>query len=318
VIFGDSDTEGDFSETLSEKTEHIDQENKIKLVNDLKAFGDKYRYSVLIINESLAPIYEVKIKVKYPTFLSLSRSAPPTVIINPSQENGEIMEDYKELTLKFEQINATDSKQINFYFNPLKSKQEGYIKTFMTFINADDFVRILNSDPISVKTNPISIEPKIVPSNYLSEFIKTPSIKKAIKSVGIDGKKDFDPDFYFNQIEVIIRINNFQKIAKDEEKKICWYFGKHIDTKQEIMVIGQVNQNKVEWIASSENPYILIPLLTYFLEDLKTRLLRMDIIQSSDKIYDLSCKNCGFVLSKFPKKGEMIECSNCRLEQRIW
>ncbi|MEJ2251276.1 MAG: hypothetical protein P8Y70_09560 [Candidatus Lokiarchaeota archaeon] len=207
---------------------------------------------------------------------------------------------------------------MNFYFNPLQSKQEGIIKTFTTFLNADEFVRILNSDPIIVTTKPISIEPKIIPTTYISEFLNSPGSKKAIKSVGIVSKQKYDPTFYFNQIEVIIRINNFQKIAKDEGKKICWYFGKHVDTNEDILVIGQVSENKVEWIASSKNPYILVSLLTYFFDDLKTRLLRMGIINSSNDIHDLSCKNCGYVLPKFPNKGEIIVCSNCKLEQLVW
>ncbi|TFF89822.1 MAG: hypothetical protein EU548_06130 [Promethearchaeota archaeon] len=319
IIFDNYETKKDFSKSLSEKTEHIDQEYEIKLINDLEPFGDKFRYSVFIRNESLSPINEVKIMVKYPRFLNLSRSSPPTVIINThEEEEAKGKKEPKELTLQFDQISATNTRQVNFYFNPLKSKEKGTIKTFTRFLNADDYVRVLNSDPIEVKTIPVSVEPKIVPSSYIPEFLKLAGLKKAIKSVGIVSKKEFNPDFYFDQIEVIIRMNNFQKIAKDEKKKICWYFGKHVDTNQEILIIGQVNDNKIEWIASSKNSYILVSVLTYFLDELKTRLLRMGIINSENDIYNLSCANCGHTLPKFPKKGEYIECSNCKLKQIVW
>jgi len=318
ILFDSLETKKDFSKSLSEKTEHIDQEYEIKLINDLEPFGDKFRYSVFIRNESLSPINKVKIMVKYPGFLNLSRSSPPTVVINTPEGEAEGKKQQKELTLQFDQISATNTRQVNFYFIPLKSKERGTIKTFTRFLNADDYVRVLNSDPIEVKTIPVSIEPKIVPTSYIPEFLKIAGLKKAIKSVGVESKKDFNPDFYFDQIEVIIRMNNFQKIAKDDERRICWYFGKHVDTIDEVLIIGQVNQNKVEWIASSKNAYVLVSLLTYFSDELKTRLLRMGIIDTEKNMYNLSCANCGHILPRFPKKGEIIECSNCKLKQTVW
>ena len=49
--------------------ESVDQEKKIKLAHELVPFSSGYRYSVLLINDSLAPITEIKARIKIPDFI---------------------------------------------------------------------------------------------------------------------------------------------------------------------------------------------------------------------------------------------------------
>ena len=61
--------------------EKVDQEYKIKCKCTFSPFGSHFRYSILIDNQSLAPITEMKIKIRFPEFLTLTRAFPPTIII---------------------------------------------------------------------------------------------------------------------------------------------------------------------------------------------------------------------------------------------
>jgi hypothetical protein len=76
--------------------------------------------------------------------------------------------------------------------------------------------------------------------------------------------------------------------------------------------------SKIEWIASSQNPFILITLLTKLINDFIHRILIRGMITSKDQVYDLECKYCGNNLPHFPKKNDSIECKKCNYEQIVW
>ncbi|MFW9946478.1 MAG: hypothetical protein ACFFDX_06575, partial [Candidatus Odinarchaeota archaeon] len=141
--------------------EYVDQEDKIKLVCKLEPFGGNYIYSLLIINQSMAPITEVKIRIRYPDFFILCRSNPPKIIIDSDL----IEENEKQIRIEFEKLDQNSQKQINTFFTPLSLGEKGEIRSYVTFINNADFVRALDSDPVIVKFDPISIERKILPSS---------------------------------------------------------------------------------------------------------------------------------------------------------
>ncbi len=61
--------------------EEVDQEYKIKCKCVYAPFGSHFRYSILIDNQSHAPITELNIKIRYPEFLTLTRAFPPTIRI---------------------------------------------------------------------------------------------------------------------------------------------------------------------------------------------------------------------------------------------
>ena len=104
-------------------------------------------------------------------------------------------------------------------------------------------------------------------------------------------------------MEQILRFHNMQLIAKDIKNRRLWYYGKvwnknEVETSNEfeVLVIGQIESNKIEFL----------------------RILSTGIIKSKDQIHDLECKNCGLALSSFPAKGESIECENCNYDQIVW
>ncbi|MFX1417993.1 MAG: hypothetical protein ACFE9N_03615 [Promethearchaeota archaeon] len=313
VIFKEKETSQ--SKVLDKYTfEKVDQENKIKLANDFKPFGSHFQYSIFIINESLAPITEMKIKVKFPEFLNLYRYFPPSINIPRIKTEKNV----KQINLEFDELNEKSNKQIHLHFAPNALDSTGEIRTIITYVNNKDTIRVLDSRPAEITIDNISIEPKVLPSSSIREFAQQPGIKKVIKSMGIGIEHHVDSEIYFEILEQVFLIHNFQLVAKDIDKKILWFFGTESLIKEDILAIGQIKSNKIEIIASSLNHYLLISFLTLISNDFKNHLLLNGIIKPQDNIYDLDCKNCGAILPYFPQKHKSILCEKCNFEQIIW
>lgn len=314
VVFREESAQKSQQQQEAEPLEYIDQEDKIKLVYDFKPFGANYLFSLLIANQSLAPITEVKIRVRYPDFLFLSRSDPPTVSIDSLDlEEGEF-----QSRIEFEKIDKKSEKQVNLFFTPSRLEDEGTIRAYITFVNNADFVRALDSEPITVHFNPITIERKILPTSEVSKFLNQDGIKRAIKSLGIAIEEPFEDDYYFTLIQQTIQEFNLQLITEQKEKKIAWYFGTELVSGNDILVIGQIEDDKLEWRCASKEPSILISLLTNIHNEFINRLVINNVITQVNQVVELECKNCGAILPKFPKKGAKIECSKCKYEQIVW
>ena len=309
----------------AEALESVEQEDQIKIIYEIKPYGGHYRYSILLINQSSKSITEVKIKIIFPGFLELHRCSPPTIIVDESKKG---IDEVQQVKLDFNELGESTKKQINLYLIPKNLNHKGEIRTYVNFVNYQDYVRVLNSDPVDIIVPPLTIEKAIIPSSKIEEIYNDKDFKKALKSygVGIMGNDEEDKnDLYFNIIEQILRFHNFQLIAKDINKRILWYYGKcwnknEIETinQYEVLVIGQIESNKIEFLIMSKNPEHLISLSTIVSSDLKRRILSTGIINSKNSIYDLECKNCGVVLKSFPIKGESIECDNCNYDQVVW
>jgi hypothetical protein len=314
VIFKEKD---EAQEEVIEKYsfETVDQEDKIKLFSDYRPFAGHFQYSILIDNQSLAPITEMKIKVKYPEFLTLSRLFPPSITIPQIKtENG-----INQLTLEFDELNEKSNKQFHLHFTPNSLDHMGEIRTIVTYVNNKDTVRVLDSKPAEITLYKIAIEPKVVPSSFIRDFAQTSGIKKAIKSMGVGtGFQNIDSEVYFNFLEQLFAIHNFQMVTKDVAKRILWYFGTESVNKDDILAIGQITSNKIEIIASSLNHYTLISFLTQFAKDFKQFVKMNDIVSSEDKIYDLECSKCGAILPYFPQKNQLVVCENCSHQTIIW
>ena len=300
------------------KVEDVDQENKIKLYFNLVPSGSLYRYSILLINESLAPIVEVKIKVKIPNFLELKRYSPTNIDISfpSSDERG-----FSLINMEIDELNEKSRTQLNLYFTPDSLDKKGPIITVITYVNNKDFVRVINSEPIEIIINPLNVQPKIIASTEISNFLKMEGIKKVIKSLGIANviESDTTRNLLFNHVNLILQQHEFQLIAIDNEKRVAWYYGTDLESRKDILVIGQIISNKVEFLAASQNHQILIPLLIILSKEFKNHIMNIgDIISSVDQIYDVECKFCGTVFPYFPKKGVSIECKNCHKEQVLW
>ncbi len=294
--------------------ESVDQKNKIKLTSELVPFGASYRYSILLINESLAPITEIKARIKFPKFLTLTRISPTTISITPQPDESGA----KLVSFEIDELSETSKNQINLYFKPILLNIKGELRTNITYVNNKDFIRVLDSDPAEIKILAPEIEGKLISSPKIAEFLKTKGIKKAIKSLGIatDGKQNVA--LYFDHVEQLLGFHKFQLITKDDKKKIAWFFGMDLNTKEDILVIGQIVANKIEFLAASQHHHNLISLLTILSNEFKKRILSIGKIKSIDNIYELECKYCGGVLDRFPSKGESIECKNCNRAQIIW
>jgi hypothetical protein len=314
VVFGEERTQKSQQQQGVAPLEYIDQEDKIKLVYDFKPFGANYLFSLLIANQSRAPITEIKMRVRYPDFLFLSRSVPPTVSIDSLDlEEGEF-----QTRIEFAKVDALSEKQVNLFFNPTRLEDEGTIRAYITFVNNADFVRALDSDPIIVSFDPITIERKIMPTSEVSKFLNQTEIRKAIKSVGIAIDNPYDDNYYFTLVQQTIQQFNFQLITEQKDKKIAWYFGTELVSSKDILVIGQIVANKLEWLCASQDASILISLLTNIYNEFINRLVINNIITDVDQVINLECKNCGAILPRFPKKRTEIECPKCKYEQTVW
>ncbi|MFX0106293.1 MAG: hypothetical protein ACFE75_12510 [Candidatus Hodarchaeota archaeon] len=294
--------------------EKIDQEDKIKLYYELEPYRGHIRYSILIDNQSLAPITELKIKLKFPEFLTLTRCFPSTINIPQTITEKSV----NQINLEFDELNEKSNKQIHFHFIPHTLDKTGEIRTIATYVNNKDTVRVLDSRPVEITIDNIKIEPKVVPSSFIREFSQQPGIKNVIKSMGVGIDHQVHSDIYYHILERAFVSHKFQLVTKDVEKRILWYFGTESKIKQDILAIGQIVSNKIEIIASSVNPYLLVSFLTLFSNDIKERLLINGIVNSKNLIYDLECKNCGAILPYFPQKNTPIKCQKCNYEQTIW
>ena len=308
------------SESESQKAEisfeQVDQENKIKLSNDLIPYNASYRYSILLKNESLAPITEIKASIKFPTFLKISRYSP---LVLESKQSKSDKKGYNQVQFEIEELSEKSETQIICYFSPNSNNNIGELSTYITFVNNKDYIRVINSKPIEIRIKPATIQPKIIPSSEISTFLKIKDMKKGIKSLGIPLKKKTNLDLFFNFIDQNIKLHKFQLIAKDNEKKIAWYFGTDLATGQDILVIGQIVSNKVEFLAASQNHQIIISLLSNLSDNFKKRASSVGgLIRSVKEIIDLECKYCGAVLPYFPKRGESVECKSCNKENILW
>ena len=300
---------------IAPPTEDVDQENKIKLSCEFRPSGASYRCSISLENESMAPITEIKARIKYPNLLVLTRHYPPTIKRSePKIESG-----MKQLNFEVEKLNEKSIQQINFYFIPLIINVKGDILASTSYINNKGFIRALNLEPIEIKIDPISIQPKIIPSSQIGVFLKIEGLKKAIKShgIGIGQKKKVNLDLYFSRAEQLLKMHNFQLITKDNEQKIIWFFGNELESQEDILVIVQLVYSKIEFLAASKNASILVSLLTKLSNDFKGSIAGAGLV-SIDQIYSLECKNCGNVLNSFPEKGMEIECQNCNAKQVVW
>ncbi|MFX0138082.1 MAG: hypothetical protein ACFFDN_30850 [Candidatus Hodarchaeota archaeon] len=303
------------SEAIDKYTfEKVDQENKIKLYNEFGPYSGHYRYIIFVDNQSLAPITQIKIKIKFPEFLNLLRGFPPNINISHTTTAYNI----KQINLEFAELNEKSSKQIYLYFSPSTLDNKGEIRTIVSYVNNKDIVRVLDSRPAEITVDAITIEPKVVPSSFIREFSQKPGIKKAIKSIGIGTSYKVDSEIYYNILEHVFLINNFQLVAKDPKRGILWYFGTESKIKEDILAIGQLVSNKIDIIATSQNQYLLIGFLTLFYNDFKEQILMNGIVNSKDEIYDLECLYCGTCLPDFPKKGKAIECEKCKYKQIVW
>jgi hypothetical protein len=295
-------------------SEVVEQEDNIKFYYELAPFGAVYRYSCLISNESNAPITEIKTKIKIPKNLQLSRYSPSNIKIDKSKSDSE----FQVINANFEKLDGNSKQQINLFLNLLNLNINSEISTSISYVNAKDLIKAHNATPTKVILSPGKIEPKIIPSFQVTEFLKIEGIKKAIKSfgVGIEGKPY--TELYYNQVNELLKKHNFQLITKDDTKKIAWYFGTNLDSKEDILIIGQIVSNKVEFLAASKNPSIIIYVLNSLEIDFKSRISSLSLVKI-DQIYNLECVQCGNILPTFPnKKGVAVKCQKCNKEQIIW
>ena len=55
-----------------------------------------------------------------------------------------------KINIEIDELNERTSKQINLHFTPLSLGEEGEIRTIVTYINNQDYVRAINSDPAKI------------------------------------------------------------------------------------------------------------------------------------------------------------------------
>jgi hypothetical protein len=296
------------------KSEQVDQENLINVVNELKPHGRLFRYSLLISNKSAAPITDVKIRIKYPASFVLIRTNPPTVV----ESSDGINEEHKQVKMEFTKIEPNSKQQINIFLSPLDSDQFGFIKSYITFVNNLDYLRAIESEDIQLGLQPIMIEPKIIPTSQISLFGKNPSNKTAIRSIGIKSEAIINNDYLFAEIIKIAQENNFQLLTKDDKNYSAWFCGTDLVSGVDILLVTRYLRNKVEFISSAMNPFINITLLVKLFDHLSNHLIINRIINGINQLDDLECKACGTVLPLFPKRGQIVACVKCNYKQRIW
>ncbi len=291
----------------------VDQKNRIILATELKQYGGYYRYAVLFANQSSVPITHIKIKIGFPKFLKLFRSSPHAVMSTKVEYK---YTNFFELVL--DQLPDNTSKQFNTYIYPDGLNIKGIISTHASYVNNKDIARILTSLPKEIKIKSVSFEEKTISNSDIKEFTESDGIKKAIRSYGIGTESKKDINSFFDHLMRIIKYSGFTLIAKDDSKRIGWFFGTESETKSDVLLIGEIMSNKIEFLVFSQDQGILIPILTYFFVKLKESALDLGLVENVNQILNLECRSCGTTLPHFPEKGVSIECKNCGYQQILW
>ncbi|MHA1111798.1 MAG: hypothetical protein ACTSRE_11895 [Promethearchaeota archaeon] len=294
------------TEFIKVKTSETSQEDYIKLDLHLGYLGSHVRLVMKIINKSDFPIDEVEVKLEFSKKIEVFRTTPKVEYIK--HESG--------IVARIPAIPQKQDFEVKFYLNPEelgKGKIGGQIK----FVNYKDFVRLLMIEEMEYNLTVPNIIPKEIAHESIEQYNSAGYIKKDIRSYGLPDK--LNPLTAFNHIFQIIRAQNFKLITKivEDNKKIAWFFGTTEETLTDILVVGQVQQNKIEFYASSKNEQILSALLTSFSNDLKRRILISSVVRSEKEIYDLFCTECGGTLPYFPKPGEFVECVYCNTKNLV-
>ena len=166
--------------------------------------------------------------------------------------------------MEFELLSGKSQKQINLYLCPMSLEKKGRIRSFITFVNNKDYIRAIDTDTINLELDPFNIERKIIPQSEIKRFLEKPWIRKANKSIGVGVDGILDENYFFEQIIKNIQDSNFQLIIKNQNNRISWFCGTDLVSGDDVLVIGQILEGKVEWLAASSNPHLLISILTHF------------------------------------------------------
>ena len=293
-------------EFIKTKTSETSQEDFVKLDIQLGYLGSHVRIVLKIINKSDFPIDEIEVKLEFSKKTEIFRTTPKVEFIK--HESG--------IVARIPGIPQKKNFEVKFYLNP-EELGKGTVGGQVKYVNYKDFVRLLMIEEMEYNLTVPTIIPKEIGLDSIEEYNSASFMKKDIRSYGLPDK--LNPLTAFNHIFQIIRAKNFKLITKtvEDNKKIAWFFGTTEDTMTDILVVGQVLQNKIEFYASSKNEQILSALLTSFSIDLKRRILISSVVRSEKEIYDMFCTECGGTLPYFPKHGEFVECIYCNTKNLV-
>lgn len=294
------------TEFIKTKTSETSQEDFVKLDIQLGYLGSHVRLVLKIINKSDFPIDEIEVKLEFSKKIEIFRTTPKVEFIK--HESG--------IVARIPVIPQKGNFEVKFYLNPAELGK-GTVGGQVKYVNYKDFVRLLMIEVMEFNLTVPTIIPKDIAHDSIEEYNSASFMKKDIRSYGLPDK--LNPLTAFNHIFQIIRAKNFKLITKsvEDNKKIAWFFGTTEETMTDILVVGQVLQNKIEFYASSKNEQILSALLTSFSMDLKRRILISSVVRSEKEIYDLFCTECGGTLPYFPKPGEFVECVYCNTKNLV-
>ena len=296
--------------------EKTDQIEKIKIVNKLSPRGVHYNYSILIDNQSSTLILNTRVRILYPKFLEYSKCFPPAIrVFSPIEHEGE---EIKRIDLEFEILRQNSSKKIQLLFTSSTKEGLGEFRTLIAYEKRKGKIKAIKSDPLRIQIEKPEITPKIISSASIREFSHNRGVKRNLISLGFGTSKKGALDKYLGILEHLFLLYNFQLIIKEEERGILWYFGNQKQSGYDILALGKIFSNRIEVMVMSENPIILVSLLSLFTENLKEELLTKKFVKSEKLIFDLDCINCGTFLPFFPRKGETIECDKCNYKQIVW
>jgi len=294
------------TEFIKASTSETSQEDYIKLDINLGYLGSHVRLLLKITNKSDFPINEIEIKLEFTKKIEIFRTIPKL----------EFVKHDAGIVARVDSIPEKQHYEIKFYLNP-EELGSGKIVGQVKFVNFKDFVRLIKIEELSYNLTVPKILPKEIPHEIIEEYNNAVHMKKDIRSYGLPDK--LNPLTAFNHITQIISSKNFKLLTKivEDNRKIAWFFGVTEVGDIEILVVGQVIQNKIEFYASSINEQILSALLTSFSMDLKRRILISSVVRSEKEIYELFCVECGGTLPYFPKPGEFVECKYCQTKNLV-
>jgi len=182
--------------------EKINQEDKIKFVNNLSPQANRYIYSIALNNSGDSWISEVKVKVISPKFLSFLGCFPLKIKYLPIIEEDE--EEVKNIEITLGELKEKSSQEIYFQFTPYISPAIGEFKSIITYVNNKGKLKILKSKPIKIEIDKLILTPMIIPSSQISKFTQLPGTMRVLMSYGIGIRKKIRCMFWLRELQMLL------------------------------------------------------------------------------------------------------------------
>ncbi|MHA1585284.1 MAG: hypothetical protein ACTSVU_00755 [Promethearchaeota archaeon] len=295
----------------NEKHDDIPQKDLIHFEIRPEILIDILYLSIIVKNDSDAPIKEVKFRLNLLDDLQLIHSTSPLdeeISLTP-------------LIINMDDINSHSEIIYELQFSYQKDPKDFAITGFIQFRSEKGFARFVKAKKVYWDlTIPKFIQTK-KSQEEIDSFLVQKGLESRIQGVGIPGL-DFSEQanvFLNKMVERLNLTECFHEYQKNLMK--TYYCGKIDDFEdigQEFVLIAQVKNMVLSYQIYALSSRYLSAFLYFLFQHLQAYFHESGILAQDQSLVHLSCQKCHKMLKIFPPKGEIIACKYCRLLQKVW